>query len=95
MDINQTIENINKEFSSISKDLTLKGYINSVNKSTNLLLIYQFTGNIFEMPNIYILSDIDSFLFRLLNGNKYDIYLDNDIVNQNLSAKIYITLNFE
>lgn len=95
MDILETskiIDNINKEFNNINKDLIFQGYSNGATKSNNILLIYQFTGNIFEFPNI--VSDINLFLFTL-NGNKYNIYLINEVVNQNLSVKIYITLNFE
>lgn len=92
MDINQIINNINQKFNNINTDLTFQGYSNSATKSDNLLLMYQFTGNIFKFPDV--LSDINLFLFTL-NGNKYNIYLINDIVNQNLSVKIYITLNFE
>lgn len=89
MNINQIIKNINKEFQTL---LTFRGYSTSANKSNNLLLIYQYTGEIFNFPNV--LSDINLFLFRL-NGNKYNIYLINDLENQKLSITIYITLNFE
>lgn len=92
IETSQLIENINKEFSDISKDLTLKGCINSVNKSTHLLLIYQYTGNIFKIPTV--LSDINLFLFRL-NGNKYNLYSMNDLINQKLGVTFYIILNME
>lgn len=93
MDIVETsriIDIINKKFKNINTDLTFKGYSNGANKDTNLLLIYQFTGNIFKFPNV--LSDINLFLFTL-NGNKYNIYFD--LEKEKLSIKIYITLNFE
>lgn len=92
VETSQIIDNVNKEFNNINKDLTFRGYSKSATKSNNLLLLYQYVGNIFEFPNI--LSDINLFLFTL-NGNKYNIYLINDLENQNLSIKIYITLNFE
>lgn len=95
MDIVETskiIDIINKKFNNINTDLTFRGYSNGATKSNNLLLMYQYTGNVFEFPNI--LSDINLFLFTL-NGNKYNIYLINDLENQKLSIKIYITLNFE
>lgn len=93
VETSQIIDIINKKFSYINdKDLTLQGYSNSANKDTNLLLIYQYTGNMFKFPNL--LNDIERVLL-ILNGNKYNIYLINDVVNQNLSVKIYITLNFE
>lgn len=95
MDIVETsriIDIINKKFKNINTDLTFKGYSNGANKNTNILLIYQYTGNIFNFSNV--LSDINLFLFPL-NGNKYNIYLINDLENQKLSIKIYITLNFE
>lgn len=90
MNINQQIiESINKEFQTL---LTFQGYSTSANKSNNLLLIYQYTGKIKNFPNV--LSDINLFLFRL-NGNKYNIYLINDLENQKLSITIYITVNME
>lgn len=90
MNINQQIiESINKEFQTL---LTFQGYSTSANKSNNLLLIYQYTGEIKNFPNV--LSDINLFLFRL-NGNKYNIYLINDLENQKLSITIYITVNME
>ena len=96
MDIVETshiIDIINKKLSNINdKDLTFQGYSNSANKDTNLLLIYQYTGNMFKFPNV--LKDIEKVLF-ILNENKYNIYLMNDLINQNLGVKIYITLNFE
>jgi len=95
MDIVETsriIDIINKKFNNINTDLTFQGYSNSANKDTNLLLIYQYVGNIFNFSNV--LSDINLFLFTL-NGNKYNIYLINDVENQKLSIKIYITLNFK
>lgn len=92
LETSQIIDNINKEFNNINKDLTFQGYSNGATKSNNILLIYQFTGNIFEFPNV--LSDINLFLFTL-NGNKYNIYLINDLEKEKLSIKIYITLNFE
>lgn len=95
MDIVETsriIDIINKKLNTINTDLTFQGYSNGANKDTNLLLMYQFTGNIFKFPNV--LSDINLFLFTL-NGNKYNIYLINDLEKENLSIKIYITLNFE
>lgn len=92
ININQIIDNINKEFNNINKDLTLKSCINSANNKNNLLLIYQFTGNIFKFPDI--LSDINLFLFTL-NGNKYNIYLLNDLINQKLGVTFYITLDME
>lgn len=95
MDIVETsriIDIINKKLNNINLDLTFRGYSNSANKDTNLLLIYQYTGDIFKFPNV--LSDINNLLF-ILNGNKYNIYLINDLENQRLSIKIYITLNFE
>ena len=95
MDIVETsriIDIINKKLNNINLDLTFRGYSNSANKDTNLLLIYQYTGDIFKFPNV--LSDINN-LFFILNGNKYNIYLINDLENQRLSIKIYITLNFE
>lgn len=95
MDIVETsriIDIINKKLNNISLDLTFRGYSNGANKDTNLLLIYQYTGDIFKFPNV--LSDINN-LFLFINGNKYNIYLINDLENQRLSIKIYITLNFE
>lgn len=95
MDILETskiIDNVNKKFNNINPDLTFQGYSNSIHKNNNLLLMYQFTGNVFEFPNI--LSDINLFLFTL-NGDKYNIYVINDLENQKLSIKIYITLNFK
>lgn len=90
MNINQQIiESINKEFQTL---LTFQGYSTSANKSNNLLLIYQYTGEIKNFPNV--LSDINLFLFRL-NGNKYNIYLINDLENQKLSITIYITVKKE
>lgn len=96
MDIVETsriIDIINKKLNNINLDLTFRGYSNSANKDTNLLLIYQYTGDIFKFPNV--LSDINNLFFFILNGNKYNIYLINDLENQRLSIKIYITLNFE
>lgn len=92
VETSQIIDIINKKFKNINTDLTFQGYSNGATKSNNILLIYQFTGNIFEFSNI--LRDINLFLFTL-NGNKYNIYLINDLENQKLSVKIYITLNFE
>lgn len=95
MDIVETsriIDIINKKFNNINTDLTFRGYSNSANKDTHILLIYQYTGDIFKFPNV--LSDINLFLFTL-NENKYNIYLINDLENQKLSIKIYITLNFD
>lgn len=96
MDIVETsriIDIINKKLNNISLDLTFRGYSNGANKDTNLLLIYQYTGDIFKFPNV--LSDINNLFLFILNGNKYNIYLINDLENQRLSIKIYITLNFE
>lgn len=96
MDIVETsriIDIINKKLNNINLDLTFRGYSNSANKDTNLLLIYQYTGDIFKFPNV--LSDINNLFLFILNGNKYNIYLINDLENQRLSIKIYITLNFE
>lgn len=95
MDIVETsriIDIINKKLNNINLDLTFRGYSNGANKDTNLLLMYQYTGDIFKFSNV--LRDINLFLFTL-NGNKYNIYLINDLENQRLSIKIYITLNFE
>lgn len=95
MDIVETsriIDIINKKFNNINTDLTFQGYSNSANKDTNILLIYKYVGNIFEFLNL--LNDIERVLLTL-NGNKYNIYLSNDLENQKLSIKIYITLNFD
>lgn len=92
LETSQIIDIINKKFNNINTDLTFQGYSNGATKSNNILLIYQFTGNIFQFSNV--LSDINLFLFTL-NGNKYNIYLINGLENQKLSIKIYITLNFE
>lgn len=96
MDIVETsriIDIINKKLNNINLDLTFRGYSNSANKDTNLLLIYQYTGDIFKFPKV--LSDINNLFLFILNGDKYNIYLINDLENQRLSIKIYITLNFE
>lgn len=93
IETSQIIDIINKKLSNINdKDLTFQGYSNSANKDTNLLLIYQYTGNMFRFPNL--LSDIEKVLF-ILNGNKYNLYLINGLENQKLSITLYITLNFE
>lgn len=92
IETSQIIDIINKKFSYISTDLALKGYSNSANKDTNILVIYQYTGDPSEFPNI--LSDIEKVLL-ILNGNKYNIYLMNGLENQTLSITLYITLNFE
>lgn len=93
VETSQIIDIINKKFNNINdKDLTFQGYSNSANKDTNLLLIYQYTGNMFKFPNL--LSDIERVLL-ILNENKYNIYLINGLKNQKLSITLYITLNFE
>lgn len=92
VETSQIVDIINKKFSYINTDLTFQGYSNSANKDTNLLLIYRYIGDIFKFPNI--LRDINLFLFTL-NGNKYNIYLINDLENQKLSITIYVTLNME
>lgn len=92
VETSQIIDIINKKFNHINdKNLTLQGYSNSANKDTNLLLIYQYSGNMFKFPNL--LKDIEKVLF-VLNGNKYNIYLINGLKNQKLSITLYITLNF-
>lgn len=92
VETSQIIDIINKKFNHINdKNLTLQGYSNSANKDTNLLLIYQYSGNMFKFLNL--LKDIEKVLF-VLNGNKYNIYLINGLKNQKLSITLYITLNF-
>lgn len=93
VETSQIIDIINKKFNNINdKDLlTFQGYSNSANKDTNLLLIYQYSGNMFKFPNL--LKDIEKVLF-VLNGNKYNIYLINGLKNQKLNITLYITLNF-